>query len=73
MKDTKFSIFGEGGIRTPGSLTTTSVFKTDAFNRSATSPMSFKNPMKKYPTFGWKAGNASRTRDMHLGKVPLYH
>jgi hypothetical protein len=20
-----------------------------------------------------KAGNASRTRDMHLGKVPLYH
>ena len=31
--------FGEGGIRTPGSLSTTSVFKTDAINRSATSPV----------------------------------
>lgn len=30
---------GGGGIRTPGTLTSTSVFKTDAFNRSATPPI----------------------------------
>src|ERR1017187_2012802 len=29
---------GEGGIRTPGSLATTSDFESGAFNRSATSP-----------------------------------
>ena len=29
---------GEGGIRTPGTLTRTLVFKTSAFNHSATSP-----------------------------------
>ena len=38
-KSVYFKIFsGKGGIRTPGSLATTSVFKTDAFNRSATFP-----------------------------------
>ena len=29
---------GEGGIRTPGTVSRTPVFKTGAFNRSATSP-----------------------------------
>ena len=29
---------GEGGIRTPGSLATTSVFETDTFDHSVTSP-----------------------------------
>ena len=29
---------GEGGIRTPGGLATTPVFKTGPFNRSGTSP-----------------------------------
>ena len=32
------NISGEGGIRTPGSLAATTVFKTAAFNHSATSP-----------------------------------
>lgn len=31
-------ICGEGGIRTPGTLTSTSVFETDLFNHSSTSP-----------------------------------
>ena len=30
--------YGEGGIRTPGGVTPTTVFETAAFNRSATSP-----------------------------------
>src|SRR6202142_1779197 len=30
---------GEGGIRTPGTLSGTPVFKTGAFNHSATSPI----------------------------------
>ena len=34
----KYTIGGEGGIRTHGPLTGTPVFKTGAFNRSATSP-----------------------------------
>ena len=29
---------GEGGIRTPGTVSRTPVFKTGAFNHSATSP-----------------------------------
>ena len=29
---------GEGGIRTPGTVSRTSVFKTDCFNHSHTSP-----------------------------------
>ena len=33
-----FDQSGEGGIRTPGTLAGTTVFKTAAFNRSATSP-----------------------------------
>ena len=32
---------GEGGIRTPGDLATTPVFKTGPFNRSGTSPRFF--------------------------------
>ena len=32
------NIGGEGGIRTPDELTPITVFKTAAFNRSATSP-----------------------------------
>ena len=34
----KQEIFGEGGIRTPGTLSGTPVFKTGAIGRSATSP-----------------------------------
>jgi hypothetical protein len=30
--------YGEGGIRTPGAVASTTVFETAAFNRSATSP-----------------------------------
>ena len=32
---------GEGGIRTPGGLASSTVFKTAAFNHSATSPAMF--------------------------------
>ena len=35
---TLVKIGGRGGIRTPGSLTTTSDFESDAFNHSATLP-----------------------------------
>ncbi len=34
---------GEGEIRTHGGIATTPVFKTGAFNRSATSPSSYKS------------------------------
>jgi hypothetical protein len=34
---------GERGIRTPGSVTGTTVFKTAAFDRSAISPLAGKN------------------------------
>jgi hypothetical protein len=34
---------GEGGIRTPGTLTRTLVFKTSAFNHSATSPTAIEH------------------------------
>jgi hypothetical protein len=34
---------GERGIRTPGSVTGTTVFKTAAFDRSAISPLGRKN------------------------------
>jgi hypothetical protein len=33
-----FKKYGEGEIRTPGTLTGSTVFKTAAFDRSATSP-----------------------------------
>lgn len=33
-----FMIGGEGGIRTPGTLASTSVFETDPFDHSGTSP-----------------------------------
>jgi hypothetical protein len=33
---------GEGGIRTPGTLSGTPVFKTGAINHSATSPTCYK-------------------------------
>ena len=32
---------GEGGIRTPGTLSGTPVFKTGAINHSATSPVTY--------------------------------
>ncbi len=32
------SVGGEGGIRTPGTLASTSVFETDPFDHSGTSP-----------------------------------
>src|SRR5215469_12144045 len=35
---------GEGEIRTPEALASLPVFKTGAFNRSATSPFSWKQP-----------------------------
>ena len=35
---------GEGGIRTPGTLSGTPVFKTGAINHSATSPAGFRRP-----------------------------
>ena len=37
------NLYGEGGIRTLGRVAPTSVFKTDALNRSATSPYSYFN------------------------------
>jgi hypothetical protein len=36
--ETTLQLDGEGGIRTPGALASTTVFETAAFNRSATSP-----------------------------------
>jgi hypothetical protein len=36
---------GEGGIRTHGRIAPTPVFKTGAFNRSATSPISLKSTL----------------------------
>ena len=45
-----FDYGGERGIRTPGEVTPTSVFKTDAFDRSAISPdeLSDKNKVCFY-------------------------
>ena len=40
--DEPFLFGGSGEIRTHGRLTPTSVFKTDAFNRSATDPFLFQ-------------------------------
>ena len=41
---------GEGGIRTHGTLTRTAVFKTAAFNHSATSPASQRiTPLRQEP------------------------
>jgi hypothetical protein len=37
-KAVRLSIGGEGGIRTPGTLAGTSVFETDPFDHSGTSP-----------------------------------
>ena len=66
---------GKGGIRTLGNREVTSVFKTDAIDHSATFPFLFWFPLCFHTCVytGGPAGNAIRTRDMHLGKVPLYH
>ena len=40
---------GEGGIRTPGTLSGTSVFKTDCFNRSHTSPRAVISSLPAMP------------------------
>ena len=46
------TLSGGGGIRTPGTLASTSVFKTDAFNRSATPPkIKSQNGLQKYIYF----------------------
>jgi hypothetical protein len=39
---------GEGGIRTPDTVSRIPVFKTGAFNRSATSPIIFFNMLPKF-------------------------
>ena len=63
---------GWGGIRTPGSLTTTPVFKTGALNRSATHPdqcfywvfaESNPNPNSKYPYHTQMRSTSSLTQD----------
>ena len=40
-------MYGEGGIRTLGNCKVTSVFKTDAFDHSATSPSVIRLTEKK--------------------------
>ncbi len=53
---------GGGGIRTPDTLSRTSVFKTDAFNHSATPPINQKNfyccPREQLSRFERCKGNA---------------
>ncbi len=48
---------GGGGIRTPGRLSPTSVFKTDAFNRSATPPdgLLFSGGKDRFFSVLWQA------------------
>ena len=52
---------GEGGIRTPGTLSGTSVFKTDCFNRSHTSPRAVINSLSALEN--WGAGSEPTCED----------
>src|SRR6266545_6664736 len=52
---------GGGGIRTHGGLTPTAVFKTAAFNRSATPPHSSIRPWRRPPGCGRRRAPCGRT------------
>ena len=48
---------GGGGIRTPGTLARTTVFKTAAFNRSATPPIARSIPPGQLCRIGERSGH----------------
>ena len=64
------NIGGRGGIRTHGSLATTSDFESDAFNHSATLPIAFKQALAQYVSSGSYFGKV-KTHDNSLTKTKL--
>lgn len=66
-------IGGEGGIRTPGTLASPTVFKTAAFDRSATSPLCFFDTLrKKYAILNFKKATAFSFRKALLLYLKFY-
>gem|GEM_PF-5657604 len=62
---------GEGGIRTHGTITGTAVFKTAAFNRSATSP--YSNNILTRPFSNHSARqNSARNYRIHTLSMPIF-